>query len=456
MSLKKRGKTWHCHFVVNGQRFRQSLETTDWREAQAKEKELIAAASEGKLHQTSATLTRQPFGLAADDYVTARKLELAPASQAKEKQLLVQLRAYFKQEPLKAITAKRIIEYRAWRAEQKVGPATLNAELGILRRILKRAKLWSRVADDIRPLKEPSTIGRALTEDDKQRLLKTAVMRPEWETAFLAAILCLNTTTRGCELKGLQWSDVDLFERTVTVRKSKTAAGVRAIPLTDVACSALARLRTRAESFGRVDPAHYVFAAYGTRMTFNDTKIVGTPTRNSATHAQKFSKAVKLMDESLLRSTGLGELDRKLVTFWTLGTHTLPYVDTFPMLVLLGKMGTGKSQALSIIGNFAYHPVTFSLRGMTAPAIRDEFAGCHEGTAIVEEADSAWNDKDAAFERMLSDRYQRASARASHKVPALDSGWWESVSKPYFGATALVQMDMTRRLQWSWRVEGQQ
>ena len=52
----------------------------------------------------------------------------------------MQLRAYFKQEPLKAITAKRITEYRAWRAEQKVGPATLNAELGILRRILKRAR----------------------------------------------------------------------------------------------------------------------------------------------------------------------------------------------------------------------------------------------------------------------------------------------------------------------------
>jgi hypothetical protein len=77
--------------------------------------------------------------------VTARKLELAPSSQAKEKQLLVQLRVYFKQEPLKAITAKRIIEYRAWRAEQNVGPATLNAELGILRRILKRARLWAQM-----------------------------------------------------------------------------------------------------------------------------------------------------------------------------------------------------------------------------------------------------------------------------------------------------------------------
>ena len=101
MALVKRGKTWHCHFVVNGQRFRQSLDTTDWREAQAKEKDLIGQASEGKLTQTSTTLARQPFGQAADDYVTARKLEFAPASQAKEKQLFVQLRAYFKQEPLK-------------------------------------------------------------------------------------------------------------------------------------------------------------------------------------------------------------------------------------------------------------------------------------------------------------------------------------------------------------------
>src|SRR5215469_13751345 len=200
MSLIKRNKTWHCHFVVNGQRFRQSLETKDWREAQSKEKELIGQVMEVKITQTATSLARQPFGQAADEYVTARKLELASASQAKEKQLLVQLRAYFKQEPLKCITAKRIIEYRAWRAEQKVGPATLNAELGILRRIMKRARIWARVADDIRPLREPSTIGKALTEEEKQRLLKTAVLRPEWETAYLAAILCLNTTARGCEL----------------------------------------------------------------------------------------------------------------------------------------------------------------------------------------------------------------------------------------------------------------
>jgi hypothetical protein len=91
VALVKRGKTWHCHFVVNGQRFRQSLKTTNWQEANRKEKELIGQAEQGKLTQVSISLARQPFGRAADDYITARKLELAPASQAKEKQLLVQL-----------------------------------------------------------------------------------------------------------------------------------------------------------------------------------------------------------------------------------------------------------------------------------------------------------------------------------------------------------------------------
>ena len=274
MALTKRGKTWHCHFVVNGQRFRQSLGTKDWREAQSKEKELIGQAMVGKLTQTATSLARQPFGQAADDYVTARKLELATASRAKEKQLLVQPRAYFKQEPLKSVNAMRITEYRAWRAEQGVGPATLNAEIGVLRRILKRARLWARVADDIRPLREPSTIGKALTEQEKQRLLKTAVIRPEWETAYLAAILCLNTTARGCELKGLQWSDVDLFARTLTIRKSKTAAGERVVPLTDVAASALARLRARAEGFGPVETAHYVFAAFMPKFTFSGKRVI--------------------------------------------------------------------------------------------------------------------------------------------------------------------------------------
>jgi hypothetical protein len=47
------------------------------------------------------------------------------------------------------------------------------------------------------------------------------------------------------------------------------------IPLTGVAASALARLRTRAESFGPVDPCHYVFAAFVPKFNFKGTNVVG-------------------------------------------------------------------------------------------------------------------------------------------------------------------------------------
>ncbi len=49
MALKKRGNTWHTHFFVDGERYRKSLDTSDWREAQRKERELIAEAKAGRL-----------------------------------------------------------------------------------------------------------------------------------------------------------------------------------------------------------------------------------------------------------------------------------------------------------------------------------------------------------------------------------------------------------------------
>jgi len=106
------------------------------------------------------------------------------------------------------------------------------------------------------------------------------------------------------------------------------------------------------------------------------------------------------------------------------------------MLVLLGKMGTGKSQTLKIVQNFCCRPVRMSLRGMTGPTIRDKFAECCEGTAIVEEADAAWKDSDSSFEGMLSDRYQRDSAQASHKKRNGDKNW-DLVTQKYFGATVV-------------------
>ena len=164
-----------------------------------------------------------------------------------------------------------VLAYREWRAAQGVGPAIVNMEIGVLRRILKRAKRWHTIADDIKPLKEPRSIGRALTAEQKLKLLEVASQRPEWETAYWAAILALNTTMRGCEIKGLRWEDIDFSNRTLTIRKSKTAAGERIISLTQEALSVLSALYQRAQLYRGAEPQHYAFAAH---------KVVGRCDKN--------------------------------------------------------------------------------------------------------------------------------------------------------------------------------
>jgi integrase len=261
MALVKRGKTWHAHFFVDGQRFRQSLETSDWREAQAKQKTLIAAAKQGKLSASSEDFARLLFEDAATKYLEGRLPELAESSQQKERQLLVKPKERFRGKRVRDITAEDILGYRQSRTVAGVGPAIINMEVGVIRRILKRAKRWSAIADDIRPLKEPRSIGRALSYEQKVRLLHAADSNPEWQNARLAMTLALCTTMRGVEIKNLHWQDVDLLRNSFTVRRSKTDAGLRSIPMNDDARAAVLELWERAKAFGGTSPECFLFPA---------------------------------------------------------------------------------------------------------------------------------------------------------------------------------------------------
>jgi integrase len=261
MALGKRGKTWHTHFFVDGQRFRQSLSTSDWREALAREKDLIAQATQGNLAASHQGFGRLAFTQAAESYFAGRKLELGESSQKKERQLLVKPREFFQHKSLSKITADDVVRFREWRSETGAGPAIINMEVGVIRRMLKRAKRWHLIGDDIRPLKEPRSIGRALTYDEKLRLLRTAGQNDEWQRVQSAMSLALCTTMRGCEIKRLQWRDIDLLNRVIFVRTSKTEAGQRLIPLNDEAYELVVRLRERAKIFNGTESQHYVFPA---------------------------------------------------------------------------------------------------------------------------------------------------------------------------------------------------
>ncbi len=274
MQLRKRGSIYWIDAVVDGIRIQRSLHTKDKRDATTKAHDIVSEAKQGKITTNSISFAKLPFGEAVDKFIEGKRLEVKQSTLVKNKQLLKKPREFFKSLRLNQITSEHVLNYREWRSSQGVGPTIINMEVGLLQQILKRAKRWQFIADDIKRLKEPPTIGRAMSPEQKLQLLHTASQKPEWQTAYWAAILALNTTMRAVEIKSLRWLDIDLFERSLQVPVSKTEAGLRTIPLTDAAYNTLLEIRKRNEMFGAVESHHYVFASFKIVAQFNGNKIV--------------------------------------------------------------------------------------------------------------------------------------------------------------------------------------
>jgi integrase len=268
--LYKRGDTWYMHDYVNGEEYRESLGVKGWQEARKKRLERVNEIMEGKGGARGKT-TRQPFRQAVEAYLNQRKLHKSEGTYQTDKSRKKTLEAFFGDIPLRRITAEQIFEYQKKRSEEGRSGRTINIEVGLLRRILKKYKLWTRLADSVEMLPQESNVGRALEDDERKKLLETAATKPRWMVAYCAAVLALNTTMRSGELKGLRWKNVDLFKRTLRVKRSttKTDAGERVIPLNRDAMWALEQLwdrcvvftKTAGSPFSEVRPEHCVFPA---------------------------------------------------------------------------------------------------------------------------------------------------------------------------------------------------
>ncbi len=262
MALWKREKTWWADVTVCGTRYRESPKTTDHREARSLEKELVVKIQEGKVAApTGKAYARLPFEEAANQYLKQREKRVAERTSQFEKERLRPLKRHIGSKPLARITSEDIGAYQQARADKGVSGRTINMEMGVLQRMLKRAKRWALLAEDVTRYPEASHIGWALTHEEKRRLFVTAGQRPSWMVAYCAATLAVSTTCRGVELKNLQWLNVDLFKEVLMVQRSKNDSGRRTIPLNQDAVEALVRLRKRAEALGCAEPEHYVFPA---------------------------------------------------------------------------------------------------------------------------------------------------------------------------------------------------
>jgi integrase len=292
----RNSKVWWYDFIFEGQRVRESAKTRSKTVAKGAEK-----ARHRELEESYNGIKRRDraklFAVAADDWLQLKALTLSISSQRIERSNLKHLRPHFERRLITDIQAKDVSRYQQARIAEKASPKTINLEVGTLRAILRRHRVWAEIQQDVRMLATLDDIGHALTFEEEAAVL-SACLRSRSRSLYPAVMLALNTGMRYGEVRLLQWKQLDLAGKMLTVGKSKTRAGTgRVIPLN---VRILNVLEMWAAQFPDREPTHYVFpfekcGAKGEEDTFGFTARVifyGTePTRPIGDWKEAWEKA---------------------------------------------------------------------------------------------------------------------------------------------------------------------
>jgi integrase len=252
--------------MINGVRIRQPLcpagstrATKNWQEAVQLEKDVIKAALAGRLGMQAAP---KHLFEACDKYLQAKEATANTTRVVEfERERLEVVKRYLGDMRLSSITRETIEGFQAKRRLDGASNRTVNMDVGVLRRVLKRFKHWHRLEDDVKMLTESggAPIGRVLTAKEQERLFEVAQSNPEWVHVYCAALLAANTSMRGVEIKHLRRKDIDLETKAVHIRKSKNEGSKRVLPLNDDALAAVKRMLERADELGHTKPEHYLW-----------------------------------------------------------------------------------------------------------------------------------------------------------------------------------------------------
>ena len=248
-------KTWWYEFHFAGQKVRESAKTRSKEMARRDENARRRELEEG-YHGLRKRNAPQLLSVAADEWLTLKKPTLAERSYAIEKANLKHLLPVFGKRLICDLEGKDISRYQQERLQAEASPKTVNLEIGTLRAIMRRNRVWAQIQPDVRMLPTRDDIGRAITTEEESALL-VACGQSRSRSLLPAVTLALNTCMRYSEIRLLQWHLIDFAARTLTVGKSKTDSGTgRVIPLN---MRAAAVLEFWASNFPDRQPAHYVF-----------------------------------------------------------------------------------------------------------------------------------------------------------------------------------------------------
>jgi len=269
VSVYQRGDVWWYKFRFAGQMIRESSKSNSKTVARDAER-----ARRRQLEQGFNRIERQAaarlFSIAAENWLSAKKAHLSPRSVAIEQANLKHLNPFFGKMLICDIRSD-VAHYQASRRQGGAAPKTINLEVGTIRAILRKNRLWFAIQQDVRMLRVSEDAGRAISRNEEAALL-SACQSSRSRCLYTAVVLALTTCMRYSELRLLKWSQVDFAGRQIIVGASKTDAGTRRILF--LSDGALALLEFWAGLFPDRQLKHYVFPyeKYGLAQRKDDRK----------------------------------------------------------------------------------------------------------------------------------------------------------------------------------------
>ena len=223
MSVYRRGKIWWFRFKFAGQKIRESSKSTSKTVAQDAQRSRRRELERG-YNGIDKSQRAQLFSVAAEGWLEAKKAHLSLRSVSIEKLNLKHLKPVFGGMLLCDISGDNIAAYQSRRLRQDSAPKTINLEVGTLRAILRKHRLWANIQPDVQMLRARDYVGRALTEDEEKALL-TECRKSRSQFLFVAVETALGTCMRYSEIRLLLWKQIDFGKGELRVGKAKTEHG---------------------------------------------------------------------------------------------------------------------------------------------------------------------------------------------------------------------------------------
>jgi integrase len=155
------------------------------------------------------------------------------------------IRIFGEETQLSNINSGRIEAFIRARRDKKVKAATINRDLRFLAQILKQAERERYLS------RSPFDLGKFFQNESKERRKPHILTWEEQEKLLSVApprirvltVLGVETGMRTGEILNLRWQDIDLLNDTLQVIRSKTASGIRIVPISAVCKSEFLRWR---------------------------------------------------------------------------------------------------------------------------------------------------------------------------------------------------------------------